>query len=119
LVFRHEPGEGQKIKTLADMKIKLEESYPAIEKAANFWDALALVSLISDSLIVHLFLYTNWFFFLLIVHLFLYTNWFFFFSLKHENEHGKKAMTAKASIDKAKAFFEKNNIQSLRSNPDS
>jgi hypothetical protein len=43
----------------------------------------------------------------------------FFFSLKRENEHGKKAMTAKASIEKAAAFFKETNIQSLRSDPDS
>jgi hypothetical protein len=48
LVFRHEAGEELKIKTLADMTTTLTDSYPAIEKAAKFWDALALVNLISD-----------------------------------------------------------------------
>ena len=54
MVFRHDAGGGLKLKPLADMTTTLTATYPVIEKATKFWDALALVNLISD---------TNWFLF--------------------------------------------------------
>jgi hypothetical protein len=85
------------------MTAELTEAYPAIEQAANFWDGLALVNLISDSL-----------FYISFCILIVYISFF----AKHDFQEAKKAVIAKANVASSAGFFKDRNVPSMRSNAD-